>query len=413
MKTKLFITTLAFFAILSVKATDLIVEEFGISPSYSSIGAAVSAANDGDRIFIMNRTGNIPWIENITITKSIELLSFAVDTFFVVQGNYTISPAAAGKTISIIGMRNTSGYISSGGNAPAGIRTKVNILNCYLEAGYVNVNGNNFNLNFSSSKINNGTVYFKYGRILGNQITSSVASAVILNSEPSFTSDTTLIFGNKIICTSVSDPSINIDARYNLFRIYNNYIEHSQYGINIANTVLNSNGNGFVNQIYNNTILAKNTSNTHFGMSLAVSSGSVLEVMNNVIKSIAVGTKYGITGTNSGQANLYYNHIDASINLPIVFTPTSSVNNTTNVGFSLTSDGHLAAGAPGIDGANPSPVFYDLNLTVGDAGAYGGSYTLDNYFPQFFGGARVYHVAFPRNVRQGSSISVKADGFDR
>lgn len=52
-------------------AADRVVEEFGFPPAYSSIGAAVAAANDGDRIIIINRSGNIPWIENITINKSL------------------------------------------------------------------------------------------------------------------------------------------------------------------------------------------------------------------------------------------------------------------------------------------------------------------------------------------------------
>lgn len=412
MKTRLLISTFLLLSFFSVKATDLIVEEFGISPSYSSIAAAVAAASDGDRIFIMNRTGNIPWIENITITKSLEFLSYAADTFFVVQGDYIISPAAAGKTVSFIGMRNTSGNIYSNTNSPAGNRTKVNILNCLLEDGYMSIDYNNYNVNIASSKLNDGYIVFRYGRILGNDVYANTYHPITLNYEPSFTGDTTLIYGNKLNAAHTSYFGISVDARYNLFKIYNNYIQHRYYGIHVYNTVMGS--NGFVNQIFNNTILAYSTSGGNYGIYAYVQGGSVLEIMNNVIKSNASGTKYGISGTNNGQCNLYYNHIDNGITAPINISATASFNNTTNVSFTVNSTtGQLGAGAPGIDGANPSPVFYDLDLTVGDAGAYGGSYTLDNYFPQFLGGARVYHVSFPRNVRQGSSINVKADGFDR
>lgn len=52
-------------------ATDLVVEEFGQPPSFASIGAAVAAANDGDRILIKNRAGNVPWIEDVTVNKSL------------------------------------------------------------------------------------------------------------------------------------------------------------------------------------------------------------------------------------------------------------------------------------------------------------------------------------------------------
>jgi len=388
MKTKLFITSFLLISFISVKATDLIVEEFGITPSYPSITAAVAAANDGDRIFIMNRAGNIPWIENITITKSLEFLSYAADTFFVVQGDYIISPAAAGKTISFIGMRNTSGSIYTSGNSPSGNRTKVNILNCLLESGYISFNANNYNVNIASSKLNSGYINFRYGRILGNDIYSSNYYPVTLNYEPTFTGDTTLIYGNKINCAHSSYYGINADCRNNLFKIYNNYIQHRYFGIYITYT---SSNNGFVNQIYNNTILATGSSSGYnYGIYAYVQSGSILEIMNNVIKASAGSYKYGIDGSNSGQCNIYYNHIDNGINYPISIAATASFNNNTTASFTINSTtGQLGAGAPGIDGANPSPVFYDLDLTVGDAGAYGGSYTLNNYFPQFLGGARV------------------------
>src|SRR5690554_1947736 len=94
-------------------AADRVVEEFGFPPAYSSIGAAVAAAEDGDRIIIKNRAGNIPWIENITINKSLQFLSHANDDFFIVQGDYTIE-FIPGLEVDIVGMRNTSGNLAQG-----------------------------------------------------------------------------------------------------------------------------------------------------------------------------------------------------------------------------------------------------------------------------------------------------------
>ena len=55
------LATIGFLALsLSAGATDRIVEEFGSSPTYPSINAAVTAAVDGDRIVVKNRAGNIP-----------------------------------------------------------------------------------------------------------------------------------------------------------------------------------------------------------------------------------------------------------------------------------------------------------------------------------------------------------------
>src|ERR1700751_1624498 len=86
-------------------ATDLIVQESGPIGTYSSISSAVAAAVAGDRVIVNNRIGNVPWNENVTITKPLEILSTAADTFFIVQGNYTISLASQG-TVTIIGMKN-------------------------------------------------------------------------------------------------------------------------------------------------------------------------------------------------------------------------------------------------------------------------------------------------------------------
>ncbi|HQF29354.1 MAG TPA: hypothetical protein PLD36_12120, partial [Bacteroidia bacterium] len=66
-----------------------------------------------------------------------------------------------------------------------------------------------------------------------------------------------------------------------------------------------------------------------------------------------------------------------------------------------------------INGGNPAAPFYDLDLTAGDAGAYGGSYTLDNYFPLFAGSSRVYLNTYPFNVRLGNTLNIKGNSFDR
>jgi hypothetical protein len=96
-------------------------------------------------------------------------------------------------------------------------------------------------------------------------------------------------------------------------------------------------------------------------------------------------------------------------------TLTGVVNDGTN---NLSSNTTLAvtgkpnAGSDAINGGYPDKGFYDINLTVNDAGAYGGLFTLDNYFP-ITGSARVYMISAPRKVTVGTAINVTADGFDR
>lgn len=68
MKRFFLISLPSIFLSFGTLAADLIVEEFGTAPTYASITAAVAASVDGDRIIIKNRAGDIPWIENITIS---------------------------------------------------------------------------------------------------------------------------------------------------------------------------------------------------------------------------------------------------------------------------------------------------------------------------------------------------------
>jgi hypothetical protein len=53
-----------------------------------------------------------------------------------------------------------------------------------------------------------------------------------------------------------------------------------------------------------------------------------------------------------------------------------------------------------------------LDLTVNDVGAYGGSYSLSNFYP-VTGSARVYFVKAPRTVLQSGTLNVRANSFDR
>ena len=124
MKKILIPALLCFFG--QAQAADRIVEEFGVSPTFPNIAAAVTAASNGDRIIIKNRAGDIPWIENITVDKSLQFLSYANDGPFVVQGTYTI-PSADGREVTIIGMRNTAGGIagSAGGTSTRGTKVRI------------------------------------------------------------------------------------------------------------------------------------------------------------------------------------------------------------------------------------------------------------------------------------------------
>jgi hypothetical protein len=86
-------------------------------------------------------------------------------------------------------------------------------------------------------------------------------------------------------------------------------------------------------------------------------------------------------------------------------------NLSSNTTINITS-GQINTGSDAINGGSPDLVNYDLDLTVNDVGAYGGSFSLSNFHP-ITGAARVYFVKAPKAVLQSGTLNIKAEAFDR
>lgn len=400
-------------ATLSTFAVDRIVEEFGSAPTYPNIASAVAAAVDGDRILVKNRAGDIPWIENITVDKSLQFLSYADNGFFVVQGNYSIVPAT-GRQVTIIGMRNTAGGIQAASGTSAVRGTRVRVIDSYFVNGGVQLASQYFDVDVVGCTLQNGTVGLFYGNVIGNDIDGSNISDEGISVTPNvggFPLDTCAIVGNKVK-SSLSYEGIFVNSQHQVIHIRNNYVQHGWMGIE----VYAGNTSGVQNLIWNNTITAYTGNSTTYGISLAnTGSGSIWEVMNNAITRTWNGTSRGINrdSGNNGQINVYFNHVASGMSIPISTGFTFEGNNTINQPITLNADGTFANAPGAINGGNPAAPFYDLDLTIGDAGAYGASYTLTNFHPLHTGAARVYMAGHPFNVRQGSTLRVRAVAFDR
>lgn len=409
---KKFLTLFALIVLTGISksfATDIVVEEFGLSPAYPTITDAVNAAADGDRIIIKNRAGNIPWIENITITKSLEFLPFENDTFFVVQGNYSIN-LTTGKTVSIIGMKNTSGSIVYGGGA-SGLKTStLNIYGCYFLSGYVDIGTSAYTVNIVHTQFDAGNIHAYFGSVIGCDIHCSSNRAILFNSGSGGGNDTIAIIGNNINMLTSSYEAIYVNSTTSRLHIRNNMIRHRNMGIYLYGL-----GSGY-NLIYNNTIQAYSTSSTTYGIYINnIQTAAICEVMNNLIDYTSTGNTYGIYngGGNLGTTNVYYNHVETAMTTPILTGWTFSGNNTTTSVVTLQSDLRPAVGSAAVDNGNPAAPYYDLDLSIGDPGAYGGSYTIDNFFPIHYGAARVFLSTYPFNVRQGNTLNIKATSYDR
>lgn len=399
--------------VLSVFAVDRIVEEFGVAPAYNSINAAVAAAQDGDRIIIKNRAGDIPWIEDVTVGASLEFHSYENDGFFVVQGTYTLQKAVD-RVIKIVGMQNTSGNIVRSGNTIANSSMQVYIMDSHFINGHINMPDVGIKAHIVGNTIDAGYINLAHGNVIGNNVnaTGTNTTAVQLSSTVAFMQDTALVVGNIITTSGQSSYyGINAISSAQVIHIRNNFITAvSTTGIyaRLGNT------SAVQNLIWNNTVNCIGSSTRGIIM-FDTNSGSIWEVMNNVILRQSGSNTFAIYngGSNDGQINVYWNHVNSGFTVDISPTFTFVGNNIIGEVLTINDDGTLDEAPFAIDGGNPAPVFYDLDLTPGDPGAYGGSFTLNNFHPLHTGAARVYYVNFPFNVRTGSTLNVKAYSFDR
>jgi hypothetical protein len=392
------------------QAADLAVAENGAGGAYSSITDAYNAATNGDRIIIMPQSGNAPYVENLSISKSLQFLSGAEGQQYTMQGTITIVPAA-GREITFIGLRNLTGNITASVSSPAGARTKVNIINCSFLGGNISFDYDYFDINLASTTVV-GQVVFRYGRAIGNDIDGSAllyTFALQVNNDALASNDSILIIGNKIkvpgeyYLGGYQGTGISWNSTAQFFSMLNNYIYTpnpgyaNNYSISINQVKASVTG---TNTIVNNTLQANGPMG--YGIYFGTTTGALNVVRNNVLKASAITTiisgavgasfNYATSGTFTGLVNDGTNNLTANITLDV--------------------DGRLLAGSDAINGGDADSSYYDINLTRNDAGAYGGSFTLDNFFP-ITGAARVYFLNAPRRVTVGNTIGIKADGFDR
>lgn len=402
--------------VLDLSAADRIVEEFGTAPTYANIASAVSAAVNGDRIIIKNRAGDIPWIENITVDKSLEFLNYADNGFFVVQGNWTITPAA-GRVVVIKGMRNTSGSIVAIDAGTLG-STVLKVLDGQFVNGNINAASDAFRADVVGNELQFGYVRVNLGNIVGNKISynGSAECIRIVPGTTAFQGDTCAVIGNWVNGQQAggSWEGIYINGRAQVYHIRNNWVRHGWMGIELQG----GNNEAVANLVQNNSIMAlAGGTSSRYGISLAnTTANSIWEVMNNAIGTEYTSTNRGINrdSGNNGQINVYYNHVASGMSPAISTGFTFEGNNTTDQPLTFYSNNGSLNDAPAaVNGGNPAAPFYDLDLTIGDAGAYGGSYTLDNFFPLHTGAARVYMTGHPFNIRSGATLRVRANAWDR
>jgi len=414
MKIRFLIALTLGLMLANVNAANLVVQQNGPAGTYSSISAAIAAATDGDRIIINNRIDGLPWLEDISVNKTLTFVS-AVDLVrFWVQGIWTIVPQN-GRKVEIIGMRNTATGDNITVSTSSGTltnRTKIHIFDAELSGG-VNTSPNvTSNVNqvsgtdlYLGSSIVNGKIRFSYGKIIGNKVTS-MTNSVEMYSDLVSNNDTIWIVGNDILTTnSYGVYTVN---NSNIIMFFNNYVQGSTNGLRVGNL---KDGSNLHHLFVNNSIASSGSSSTTRGLYIDTFTNSNFSFINNVFMQISNSWGYAVWLNNSSHAvNFYYNIYESEGTSPIAGVPTNIAGGNSLV-FNADRSNNFSIGT---NAGNPSNFYLDLDLSRNDIGVYGGSYSFANFHPLSDGkSSRVNFVTTPRIVHQGTTFRVDALGFDK
>jgi len=391
-------------------ATDLIVEENGVFPNYATISDAVAAAGNGDRIFVKNKAGNIPYLENVTIAVSVEVLPFDQDGFFVVQGDYTLNPAI-GRSITIIGMQNLVGSINAAVNSPAGTPTRVNVMGSEFLSGNINISGTNYVSHVSGNRLHSGSITVRYATVTGNEVNGSI----FMNDAAQLTSEDTLyVVGNRLRTQANGNTSGRLEWNNNEHYLYiaNNLIV-TTYGSGAIDINALKAGAG-INRIHNNSIQTDGSCCDEGIVTTSQPAPGTLYIENNAIYDSGSSSNTGIlTGAASGAfVGVYFNGWRGS-GTAVSGSNIAQTGNFTSSSISFNLASGECTNAACIDTGSPSTDFTDLDLSRNNIGVAGGSFNFNNFYPILTGGARVYLVKTPRTVVQTSTIRAEAESYDR
>ncbi|MBK7888093.1 MAG: hypothetical protein IPJ86_12625 [Bacteroidetes bacterium] len=181
------------------------------------------------------------------------------------------------------------------------------------------------------------------------------------------------------------------------------YLNGYGTGIFIATS---KNSTAGINMINNNTVYKASTA-LSYGIYFTGAASSYTEILNNLIASSASYAVYVTTGNVS----VHYNYFTSASLLGF----TNDGTNITATNVTLNAEGlNTNPLSNTINGGTTDSAYADIDLTRNDVGCYGGSFTLNNFFPITSNDwARVILVTAPRRVLVNGTIHVKAIGFDK
>lgn len=364
-------------------AADLYVRDFGAGGAYPTISAAITAASNGDRIIIKPKSGGVPYLENLTIDKSLTFVCENNFAKYIVQGSISITPFA-GRVVTIHNLSLTNNITLT--DETIGGRTTVNVFNSAVNA--VSASQPNSTLNVSGCVVNT-IISLYHGRVTGNKCLQIEVNNQAIDTNPA--ADDIELIANAITTTG---SGIVMDQKNYAFKILNNFLTSSAVSISSLKT-------GSNNEIRNNVI--NNGSTSAIVINLASGGTGFISVLNNILTSSSTSGNYAeiqnLGGVATASVYAFYNMSASSFTTIGV---TSAGNNIGNAAISINTGAYLATG-PNSNAGYPEDEYADIDLTRNDIGNFGGSDSWSNYWPAASNKPQVNYLNTPRRIYAGTT----------
>lgn len=409
------VATLAMLFVMAIQtqATDRFVDALYGSGNgttmFSTITSALNAATAGDRILCATGLYNEG---ALTINKSVSIVPQTAGGVMTYGGNITIAGSANMKLYIVglnMGIYSMSTSTISGGSTTT--RAQVNLVDCKMST--LTFSSDFYELNAIRTTVS-GVTTMKYGSFVASKTTD-----LYITDETSANNTTDRIM---IVADSIMNE-FNVRADNYVFSCYNNLMKVVK--VHKWNYLSNQ-----ANEFFNNEFVSGTTLfiawqsvpgyNFKFTGNSFVSGGVSFNTGGSYCSSPSYTYAYyydapdcGLTYSSSsssfpnvGNGGFFewtYNGIDLPCSTPTASNPIVLTRVVGTVGTNVNS-------------GNPNHEFYDIDLTVGDRGRFGGPYTVNNFFPSSNptgSKAFIYDLKIPADLFPGQNVDIKAKAYHR
>ena len=197
----LYLFLVCFYAV-NVQAIDIHVNNSGQANSYSSVSAALSASNNGDRIFISPYQ---IYVEDLIIDKSLTISSAVIGNDFEIEGKVTVN-AFPNMDLRIVGGVFSDSLVANTGTANLNNMADIYLVESFFTREIIFNDYVKPHLLFLSGGTSD--IFIKHGEIIGCNITNR---RIYISDGPNYNiGDTIKIIGNKIRLVSYDNDVWNL-----------------------------------------------------------------------------------------------------------------------------------------------------------------------------------------------------------